>query len=136
MTTRLQQYIAGISDALTVAGLKVEGSPIQALQRQDSQVCTLLPGQEDVEASPVGRSTRGRLIRLAVHTAGDDHLAETEAVFEAAHPVIMAFVADGLVSIVELGTDEPQYVATDLSRQITGKRYLVTYQTDEHSLSA
>nr|WP_218940910.1 hypothetical protein [Allopusillimonas soli] len=133
----MQGYIAGLIDAFesgTGFPARIEKSPVRALNREDRQVLSILPGAESVQDSPVSMATREREILLVVHTAGDEHLDLAEAVFEAAHPIVMGFTAEGLVSVNEHGTDEPKYANGDLTRQVVTKRYRLIYQTDEHSL--
>lgn len=135
--TQLQSYITGLIEAFeNTPGFpaRIEKSPVRALNRQDARVLSVLPGAESVQDSPVSMATREREILLVVHTAGDEHLDLAEAVFEAAHPIVMGFAAEGLVSVSEHGTDEPKYANGDLTRQVVTKRYRFIYQTDEHSL--
>ena len=138
MTTLVEAYIDGIRSALRDApsfpGF-VESSPVRAMTREEHQVVCVLPGAESVVGGGIGRSTRVREIHLVAHTAGDEHLSLAEAIFSSAHPVLMKFDAAGIVSIEEHGTDEPKYANADLRRQVVTKRYRITYQTDEHSLS-
>lgn len=135
--TFLTRLVQGLRDALESSpGFPaiVEPSPVRAMTRKDTQTVCVLPGAEAVDAMPIGRSTRARQVHVVVHTAGDDHLELSEAVFAAAHPVLMAFEMDNLVSVEEVGTDEPKYANGDLTRQVVTRRYRVVYQTDEHSL--
>jgi len=139
MTTLFAGYLRGITDAMEASATfpaVVERSPVRAATREEARRICVLPGAESVEGTPLGRATREREILLNVHTAGDDHLELAESVLEAAHPIVMLFRAEGIVSIREFGTDEPKYANGDLSRQVVSKRYRITYQTDEHSLSA
>lgn len=138
MTTLVQQYIEGVRAALRASQSlpgEVEDSPVRAHTRDATAVVTVLPGREQVTQGATQCATRLREIHLVVHSAGDDHLALCEDLFEAAHPIVMAFRADNLVAVAELGTDEPRYANGDLTRQVVARRYLFTYQTDEHSLS-
>lgn len=135
--TFLARLVLGMRDALEASPdfpAAVEPSPVRAMTRQDRKTVCVLPGAEAVDAMPIGMATRARQIHVVVHTAGDDHLELSEEVFSAAHPVVMSFEMDGLVSVEEVGTDEPKYANGDLTRQVVTRRYRVVYQTDEHSL--
>lgn len=136
--TLFSSYIRGITDALEAAAgfpAVVERSPVRAATRDEARRVCVLPGAESVESTPLGRATREREILVNVHTSGDDHLDLAEETLAAVHPIVMLFSAEGIVSIREHGTDEPKYANADLRRQVVTKRYRITYQTDEHSLS-
>ncbi|GAA5231751.1 hypothetical protein FOZ76_14495 [Verticiella sediminum] len=138
MTTLVQTYVEGLRAELIAAPgfpAEVESSPVRASTRQRPQVVTLLLGLETVADGSISRVNRAREVHLLVHTAGEDHIELSESVFEAAHPLVMGFSAPGIVGIQELRTDEPKYANGDLLRQVVTRRYLITYQTDEHSLS-
>lgn len=138
MTTRTALYVKGIRAALGAVGAvpaRLESSPVRAATRDAIPMLRVLPGREVVVSGSIGCTARHREVHLWLHTAGDDHLDLAERVFEAAHPIVMAFQASGLVSVEEVGTDEPKYADADLTRQVVVKRYLFIYQTDEHSLS-
>jgi len=138
MSTLFLEYVKGLRALLRADGsfpAKVEDSPVRASTRDDRQVICLLPGAEDVQLSAVGRSTRVRELLFVMHTSGDEHLDLAEQIAAALHPIVMLFDAPGIVQIAEHGTDEPKYVNGDLARQALTKRYRITYQTDEHSLS-
>lgn len=136
--TLVEQYIVGIREALrnsqSLPG-HVENSPMRAHGRDDPQVINVMPGAEKIVSAATPRVTRSREVHLTVLTAGNEHLELCEAVFEVAHPIVMGFNADGITQIDEIQTDEPRYAGGDLTRQAVTKRYLITYQTLENSLS-
>lgn len=137
MTTLALTYVQELRDALQAPGFPaaMEPSPVRAISREDAQVVSVQLGAESVEGSAIPRVTRVREIHLIVHTCGDDHLALAEAVFEAAHPLVMGYGGQNVVAVAEFGTDEPKYANGDLRRQVVTRRYRITYQTDEQSLS-
>lgn len=138
MTTLAQRYIEGMRAALEAAPnfpARVESSPVRAHTRNETAVVSLQLGTESVEGSGTPRVTRSREVHLMVHTAGDEHLALCEGTFEAATPILMQYQAEAIVQIEELRTDEPKYANGDLTRQVVTKRFLVTYQTVDDSLS-
>lgn len=138
MTTLALRYVNDLRAALEAAPeflAVVESSPVRAIGREEPMVISVQLGAESVESVHMPRATRTREIHVLVHTAGDEHQAMAEQVFEQAHPVIMAYAGPNVVGIAEFGTDEPKYVNGDLRRQVVNKRYRITYQTDEDSLS-
>jgi hypothetical protein len=137
MTTLAMQYVLDLRAALEAAPgfpAEVESSPVRAIARETPMVISVQLGGESVESIHPPRATRVREIHVLVHTAGDDHQAMAENVFEQAHPVVIAYAGPNVVEVAEFGTDEPKYVNGDLRRQVVNKRYRITYQTDEHSL--
>lgn len=137
MTTLAMQYVEDLRAALKAAPgfpAEVESSPVRAVAREAPMVISVQLGGESVESLNSPRVTRVREIHILVHTAGDDHQALAEKVFELAHPVVMAYDGPNVVEVIEFGTDEPKYVNGDLRRQVVNKRYRITYQTDEHAL--
>lgn len=140
MTSLAQQYVLELRLALEGAPggfpAAVEASPVRAISREDPMVVSVQLGAESVQELSPPRVSRVREIHLIVHTCGDDHLELSERVFEAAHPVVMGYGGPNVVSVAEFGTDEPKFANGDLRRQVVTKRYRITYQTDEHSLSA
>lgn len=138
MTTLAMLYVKELRAALEAApgfGAVVESSPVRAVTRDESKVISVQLGGESVESVNTPRATRVREIHVLVHTAGDTHQEMAEEVFEQAHPIIMRYAGQNIVQVAEFGTDEPKYVNGDLRRQVVNKRYRITYQTDEHSLS-
>ncbi|MHC0506400.1 hypothetical protein [Achromobacter aegrifaciens] len=138
MTTLAMRYVNDLRTALRqeLAGAaEVESSPVRAIAREEPRVISVQLGGESVESINTPRVTRVREIHVLVHTAGDDHQAMAEEVFERAHPVVMVYQGPNIVEIAEFGTDEPKYVNGDLRRQVVNKRYRITYQSDELSLS-
>lgn len=139
MTTYVARIVrdlqAEIGASLVGIG-RVERSPYRAMTVDESRVVSVLPGRETVVEGSTSRATRVREILVGFYTTGDDHLDDSEAVQEIVHPVVMGFYLDGIVKVEELGTDEPRWPReTDGRRQMVTKRYAITYQTDEHSLS-
>lgn len=138
MSTLALQYVTGIRDVLLAQPhfpARIEVSPVLAAGREDTQVLSVVLGAERVVHSNMPRVTREREVHIQVRTAGDDHLPLCESVLAAAHPIVMAFRAAGIVQIEETQTDEPRYANGDLTRQLVVKRYLITYQTLEDSLT-
>lgn len=138
MTTLAMQYVTGLRAALEAAAgfaATVESSPVRAVARDEPKVISVQLGGESVEDVNTPRATRVREIHVLVHTAGDDHQEMAEEVFEQAHPIIMQYTGPNVVEVAEFGTDEPKYVNGDLRRQVVNKRYRITYQTYEDSLS-
>ncbi|MGV2895048.1 hypothetical protein ACNPPY_04595 [Achromobacter sp. AGC78] len=137
MTTLALTYVQELRAALKVAGFPavMEPSPVRAITREDPRVVSVQLGAESVESMAVPRVTRVREIHLIVHTCGDDHLELAEDVFEAAHPLVMGYSGPNVIAVAEFGTDEPKYANGDLRRQVVTRRYRITYQTDEQSLS-
>lgn len=136
MSTLVKQYILGLREAVKGTGAKTEDSPIRAHAASDIQLVNILPGAERVvPETAVVRVTRQREIQVMVHTAGRDHLDACEDLFELIHPVIMAYREDSITQVDELRTVEPKYADGDLTRQVVAKIYLITYQTEDDSLS-
>lgn len=139
MTTRYQTYRDGIKAALLAAtglGAQVETSTLRAFTRNET-VLVLHSGKEIVsDEGPIGRATRMRELLCSVQTAGESRDDVAESVFAVALPIVLGYSAEGLVSLREMGTDDPKYVSGDLARMIVTKRFLLTYQTLEDSLSA
>lgn len=138
MKTLVQVYIDEISALIeSVPELrgKVERSPVRAKDRNASPVITLLPGREKVEEASVATVNRHRELQVLVHTSGDEHMDVSERTFLIIHPIIMGYSADSLVLVQEIGTDDPRYRDGDLTRQVVTRRYLLTYQTADDSLS-
>lgn len=138
MTTLYQTFRNGIKAALIATpglGAQVETSTLRAFTRSETAL-VLHSGKEFVsDDGPIGCATRVRELLCSAQTAGDARDDVAESIFEAALPVILGYAAAGLVSIQETGTDEPKYVPGDLGRMIVTKRFLLTYQTRENSLS-
>lgn len=138
MSTLVKRYIHDLRAAVKAAGVKTENSPVRAHTSNDPAVVSIQPGAERVvpEAS-FGRVTRQREIHVMVHTAGNEHLEACEDLLELIHPLIMKYEdeEESIVQIDELSTEEPKYAKGDLTRQVTAKRYLITYQTEDDSLS-
>lgn len=137
MTTLVQKYINGLRNMLRSADgfpAVIEDSPVRAYKR-DEQVVSLMPGAEKVVGGSHPKVTRQREIHLLVHTSGDEHTSLCELIFEAAHPLIMKFSFENIIQVDEVQTDEPRYANGDMTRQVVTRRYLITYQTFEDSLS-
>lgn len=113
----------------------VERSPVRAHTRDASPVITILPGREKVEEASIARVNRHREVQVLVHTSGNEHMDLCEQTFSLIHPLIMTYTADSLTQIQEIGTDDPRYSNGDLTRQVVTRRYLLSYQTADDSLS-
>lgn len=137
MTTLVQKYIQGLRNTLRTAEgfpAAIEDSPVRAYKRNE-QIVSLMPGAEKVVGASHPKVTRQREVHLLVHTSGDEHLVLCEQILEAAHPLIMNFSSENLIQVDEVQTDEPRYANGDMTRQVVTRRYLLTYQTFEDSLS-
>lgn len=136
MSTLARQYIRGLREAVKDAGAKTEDSPIRAHTASDTSLVSIQPGAERVvPEAAFNRVTRQREIQVMVHTSGRDHLEACEDLFELIHPVIMGYTEDSIIQVDELRTVEPKYADGDLTRQVVAKIYLITYQTEDDSLS-
>lgn len=137
MTTLASQYIKELRKSLRAIvdfPALIEDSPVRAFNRDTQALCLTL-GPEKVTSASHPMVTRQRELHVQVHTSGNDHLDISEAIFQSAHPLIMRFDSSGVVQVDELQTDEPRYANGDLTRQVVTRRYLITYQTLEDSLS-
>jgi len=140
MTTRLQRYVDelyAVVEQVDGFPAAVERSTLRAFRRDEHPMLVIHQGREVISPdSAWPRSTRVRELLCTVHTAGAERDTSSEEVFEALQPIVIGYVADGLVQIEELGTDEPKYLQGDLDRMAVTKRFRLTYQTLDDSLSA
>lgn len=138
MTTALQGYIDALYDSIEalVPVINTERSPTLAIRREDCPVVVVHRGAEIIsDDSPWPMSTRHRQLLVTVHGAGDGAEDDIDAVFAKLQPIFANFVADGVVQLEELGTDEPKYANKDLTRALVTRRWRLTYQTRQDSLS-
>lgn len=140
MTTRLQEYINGLYQAVEAKAdfpAVAERSTLRAFTRDDPAMLVIHPGREVVSPdSPHPMATRIRELLFTAHTSGADRDDASESIFEALQPLVMGFTAPDIVQIEEFGTDEPKYVQGDRDRMAVTKRFRITYQTMADSLAA
>ncbi len=139
MTTLLRTYIDALyAEIETIPDFpaRIERSTLRAFRREEYPVVVIHRGAEVIsDDSPWPIVTRHRHLLVSVHGAGEDAEEDVETVFEILQPVLSRFAAAGLVQIEEAGTDEPKYAQGDLTRMVVTRRWRLTYQTQQDSLS-
>ena len=137
MTLR-EMYIQGLIAALQGVPdfpAHVERSLTVAFSRQESSVLVVHRGAEELENSLGDGTDRTCAILVSVISRSDVPDQVADAVMEAAHPVIMAYQAAGLLQMREMGTNAPVFSNADSQACMMTTRYSIMYCTDRLSLS-
>lgn len=138
MTLR-ETFIQELMALLTAAPsfpAQVERSLSVAFSRDESPVLVIHRGAEDVESDLSGETIRECEILVSVITRSDVPDQQADSIMEAAHPLLMAYRADNLLQIWEVGTNAPMFANTDGQACMLTTRYRAQYRTDTLSLSA
>ncbi len=138
--TRRETYIQGLIAALAAApGLsaKVERSVVVAFNRSESPVLVVHRGSEALENS-LGDDDTYRTCEILISVVARSDVPDQVAdeVMEVAHPVIMAYMAAGVIQMQEMGTDAPVFAQADSKACLMTTRYVIQYLTNRLSLSA
>ncbi|KGU62883.1 hypothetical protein Y037_3068 [Burkholderia pseudomallei MSHR983] len=135
MTTLRERFIEQLMAALSAdenlldKGVVLERSLFAAFASNEPRVLVVHRGSDPVVEENIGVTTRecGVAVSAVVHADAPDR--EADVMFEAVHPIVMAFQADGLIGVREAGTDEPQAGDADGGVGVVTMRYLFLYQT-------
>ena len=115
---------------------QVERSIAVAFSREESPVLVIHRGAEGVEADLSGEAIRECEILVSVITRSDVPDQQADSIMEVAHPLLMAYRADNLLQMWEVGTNAPIFANTDGQACMLTTRYRAQYRTDTLSLSA
>src|SRR5450830_1851594 len=110
--TFIQELMALLSGAPSFPA-QVERSLSVAFSREESPVLVIHRGAEDVESDLSGETIRECEILVSVITRSDVPDQQADSIMEAAHPLLMAYQADNLLQIWEVGTNAPIFANTD-----------------------
>jgi hypothetical protein len=138
MTTRRETFIQAIIAALEGAPgfpAAVERSVTRAFTRQESPVLVVHRGGEDVNDALNTSVYRSCEVLVSVITRSDVPDQVADEIMEAAHPVIMAYRADGIMKILEAGTNAPVFSQADAQACLLTTRYTIQYTTSRRSLT-
>ncbi|WP_186137339.1 hypothetical protein [Burkholderia gladioli] len=141
MTTRREKYVAALMPLLQAdPGLqqlkvKVERSIFAAISAGDPRVLVVHRGGETVESENIGVVTRRCIVMVSAVVRDEAPDRAADDLFELVVPIVLAYDDDDLISIDEIGTDEPQSADDEGGIGVITMRFAFTYQTQARQLS-
>lgn len=134
MTTRRQRYVDELVAAFVAAGVPaaIERTVEGAFSYDEGTVLVVHRGRERPTTNVGGGAIRDCELRLSTVTRGNTPEDEFDAVLAVAHPILMAFKSEGMMSVSEIGTDEPKYA--DGKVCLITSHYVLKYRTGPGSL--
>ncbi|CAG2129145.1 hypothetical protein [Cupriavidus numazuensis] len=143
MTTLRETYAQQLYDALRQSpellakNAQFSRSLYAALDMRSTRIVVVVHhGADAPEERVVGMMDRHSEVLITVVVRDPEPDQVSESVLELVQPVVMDFVADGLIDVAELQTDSPAY---DNAGGIVSARtvhYDLHYRTQRNSLSA
>lgn len=137
MTAR-ESYIQGLIAMFSAASgfpALVERSVSIAFSREESPVLVVHRGAETPDNSKMGVTDRSCEILVSVITRSDTPDKDADDILEVAHPLVLGYMAAGLIDVNEVATEAPRYANTDGQACMITVRYLFLYRTDRDSLA-
>lgn len=136
--TRRESYIQALVDLFegTVGFPAIVSRTLEdAFCREEGKILVVHRGGELPNSTVSGSALRECEIRLSTVTRGESPEADSDAVLEIAHPLVMTFKPAGLVQVKEIKTDEPKYGGGDGRACLITVHYVFRYNTSANTLS-
>lgn len=114
----------------------VERTLDSTFSSEEGRILVVHRGGEVPTANVSGSALRDCEIFLSTVTRGTSPEADSDAVLEVAHPLLMTFKHAGLMQVKEVRTDAPQYGGESGKVCLITVRYLLRYSTAANTLSS
>lgn len=135
-TTYLQALAAALSaDAgIQQLGVKIGRSIWYAAQRQGGRVLVVSRARDVPVDTNIGYTTRNCIVLLSAIVWSEQAADEADEIFALSHPIVMNFMADGIIGVTEGPTGEPQVGTDDGGMGILTMQYAIEYRTAPNAL--
>ena len=134
--TKREELIAALIQSLS--GLPdicpVYRSREQAFSHEELPVLVVSRGKESVNDQNLGYVDRTCEVLVSVFSRGNDPEIEADNVLEKIHPLVMTFNGHDILSIDEIGTDQPDYEFFDDNLCRVTVHYAIRYRTIPNTL--
>ena len=134
--TKREELIAALIQSLSDAPdiCPVYRSREQAFSHEELPVLVITRGKESVNDRNLGYIDRTCEVLVSVFSKGNDPETEADTVLEKVHPLVMTFSGYDILSIDEIGTNEPDYEFFDENLCRVMVRYAIRYRTTPNTL--